>query len=279
MSIFGAVASAIGGAALDSGQSILGNWYKGRLASKASGREYKYNARLAEEADERALNNAKALFKYQNLQGSKQLMQGYKAAGLNPVLAGDFNANMPSFGSHAGSVDVKVPNTESPARIGDIIDKYMEYRNMESQKNLTDTNAKAVAERLELNKQIAQVDMALKRAQTLTELEMPAKVRKEAEWRDARIMLNQLEADLIRSRLNVNAAQIEDLHSRMEYRRQMAKTLEKRSYIGLPFGLFRWYWNDPVDPDSAYDRLPNNAGDYYKYGRWWEKVGEGKQVK
>ena len=265
----GAASAASAASSLFGGLKSLGH----SSVQKATWGDYRKQAYFDELAEGRALRNAKDLFSFQQSMAPGMTMQGYRNAGLNPILAGDYNGAMPSAPTPSQSPAPKeyVNNASAMVQAGSALSNLAETM---SRVNLNEANAKAIQERSRMEQDMHEGAKALQAADLAYKKELPAEVRKRVERMTGQILVDEVERDLLRSNISLNSAKMFNLHSNLalgwsklqEDKDYHKKYLEKlSSYIGLPFGLGRLTAHDA---ETLINRLNDN----------WSEIMNSKNV-
>lgn len=157
-------------------------------------------------SEQRALDNSKNLFQYQNVAGPQFSAEGYRRAGINPIFAGNYQSTG-SFSPSGADTSIDVAQRQKPdmgAALLSMASALQEKRESDSRQSLNQANATAVAKNAEINAQLADVKAGLMRAQTASELEMPAYKRAQVNKIYSDILINDMRRDLMQSQISLN---------------------------------------------------------------------------
>lgn len=244
MSFLGSVASAVG--------SVVGSWLGGKQAAQSatalSAKNYQRASQLAQDADMRSLSNSKQLFQYQNKIGPSLAVEGYKKAGINPILVGDFNPSMPSFNAAVGDFTPEESRgkyyMQNAQAITNALQMIHQSELFDSQVAQNDANARAVLDRAESERMLANAKVDALQAQAHTEMHKHGYYDASAARMREQIGLLSLQGQRIRQELANNENYVDLMKSRIELNR----ALSKRDHVGFGNHIrLNFNMNDIID--------------------------------
>lgn len=201
---FGAAGSATGG--------ILQSIHHSPV-QKASWGDYLKQEIFDARAEGRALANAKDLFHFQQQAGPVFTMQGYKNAGINPILAGNFNGSMPSAPTPSASPAPKefVNSAQNLISAGSALTGLSEAI---SRSELNSASAESLRQRTQMDKDLFAGRLALQLAEIAYKTGLPAKTKAEVQKLYSELGINAMRRSLMDSQISLNNAKSVDMEQR-----------------------------------------------------------------